>query len=458
MADRYLTIDEFLAEAEQRNCPISYRTLRYYASLGLLPSATMLKDKSGRAKGHYPATGLLKLEIIFALQKRGLSLQQIEGVFTHILSDCPDEAHQEKLEHWLRNICQGGMLPMLYELSPLMGDTLREQVANMLLTSNLEPIASELRDIRLTATTRTGQNFSRYFFIAEEKLEIANIFFWDLAGLAELLSAAAYQREGWHATSLPQVRTWLHGRSNWAPQDFLMAKYEGKPVACVGLHRPWNLRLLGKAEIFGPIVHPEFRHLSIGDKLLTRVTSYALGLGIKQLLLPVPGGKLEELDLNELTIERFGTKVKMHGFDYSLRTATLPTSTSRIVPLSGDPGRRYLHELLRPEPQQETAAAQAIADATMPGWVAITPDGVAAAISWLNTLDRQLLLAYSDTATEDELTGVLSKSLDTARLKGMQAVTCFIPDKLQGEWLDKFGVQARYEQQIYEIATAKPGH
>lgn len=457
MSDRYLTIDEFLKEAEQCGCPISYRTLRFYSSLGLLPSATMIRDKSGRAKGHYPITALMKLELVFALQKRGLSLQQIDDIFSHILANSSGEEAHQQLMDWRERICQGGMLPLLYELSPLIGDTLREQLANMLRAHKLEPIASELRDIRLTTTTRTGQSFSRYFFIADERLEIANIFFWDLAGLAELLNAAAYQRDGWHTTSLPQVRTWLHGRSNWAPQDFLMAKYEGKPVGCIGLHRPWHLRLVDQAEIFGPVVHPEFYRLGIGAKLLSKITDYAAGLGIRQLLLPILDGDPASLDLSEGLMQQNLGRMTDEGAVYALRTSPLPSVSCRTAPLSGDPGKRYLHALLHPEFHQENAAAQAVADATMPGWVAITGDGTPAAIAWLNSLDRQVLLASNSEVEDDELAAVLAKALDSARLKGMQSVSCFISDRLHGEWLDKFSVQETHHLRTFSLTVDKPG-
>lgn len=433
MADiTYLTIDEFLQQAEDQSTPISYRTLRYYSSLGLLPPATMLKDKGGRARGHYPSTALLRLALIYELQQRDINLQQIQSALQYITAGYDsDKAEEEKqLRRWLDQLRQQGVLPLLLELNPTVGDQVREQLVEMLLAADITPLSSSLRDIRLTANTNSGQPLSRYFYLAPDGLEIENVFFWDLSRLVDLLNSAASLDRHLKSITLAQARAWLHGRTNWSQQDFFMAKYEGRPVACIGLHRPWPERLVANAQVFGPIVHPEFRGLGLGEQLLKRMLSHAASLELESIEIETsPELRDGAIDCNAADLQQLGFAPKGSGERLQLQTATpnLEPAPGTALPLTAQPGKNFVSSFFKLGSKADSLISQAVFDSTMPVWGALTSAHRPVAIAWLNSLDRQIILRTNQEASSHLIASLLAKVVETARLKGMSQLELFVP-------------------------------
>ena len=247
-----LTINDLLALTAEQGNPVSYRTLRYYSSLGLIASAAMQKDSGGHTRGFYPASTTDRIAIINLLQAHGLKLQQIGNALEFILRDQDTEDETAALGKWRQTLLKDGYMPLLYDLLPVVGENLRNQLVDMLLSAGISTTISALKDVRLTLTSRSGRTVSRRFFIAPELLEVSQLNFWDLPELAELLAKMPATLAAPH--SLIQVRAWLHGRTDWEPQNFWLARYEQQAVGCSGLHQPWPLQLRAEALLFGPVV------------------------------------------------------------------------------------------------------------------------------------------------------------------------------------------------------------
>lgn len=89
----WLTVDAF---AKQHG--ITVRTLRYYASLGLIPAP----ERRGRSAYYGPAHGA-HLDLVFQLQQRGMSMAGIAKAVAPIASDASEEdltVHQAMLSTW----------------------------------------------------------------------------------------------------------------------------------------------------------------------------------------------------------------------------------------------------------------------------------------------------------------------------------------------------------------------
>lgn len=91
--DDWCTVDEFA-----RRHGVTVRTLRYYASLGLLPPP----DRRGRFAYYGPAHAA-RLTLVLQLQERGMSMSGIERAVAPISDDATAEdltVHQAMLSTW----------------------------------------------------------------------------------------------------------------------------------------------------------------------------------------------------------------------------------------------------------------------------------------------------------------------------------------------------------------------
>lgn len=437
-----LTIDQVLSAAAAAGCPLSYRTLRYYSSLNLIATAKMQKDQDGRVRGFYPASTVDRLAIIDRLQRQGLNLQQINQALNFALAGGEPDTESAALREWRQSLMEQPGLPLLYDLLPVIGEGLRQQLVELLQSAGIPPNSSALRDARLTMTARSGQVVSRVCYLAEELLSFCQLNFWELPLLAELLAALP-------GTELPrtlsQVRSWLHGRTDWNLRQFWLSRYDQRLVGCCGLQQPWPLQLAGDALLFGPVVQPEFSGLCIEPGLLRTAIREAKALALRRLLwisaesCPPPS--------------HWQQQWRPSGQLLRYTLAAVPEADSaetEVVSLATCPSGSQLAELFPTAPL--AARQQATGDATSPGWALLAADGQAVACIWLNLPDRQLWLA-SSSADQPGLSRLLQAALVEAHRRQLGQVSLWLPESSS---LTLPGQPEAWS--VYSLELQQPGH
>lgn len=443
MAESMLTREQLLAQLSEQGVEVSYRTLRYYSSLGLIPNATMQRDADGRSRGHYPETTADCVAIILLLQARELNLQQIKESLQFIRSQAT-ESRVEAVREWRRRIADTGSLPLLYELIPQFGDGLRRHLAHMLCAAGLPPVIDSLQQVRLSLTAPTGTAVDRLLFVTDDSLAVNQLNFWELSELTELLSRTSDNER--HRT-LIQVRTWLQGRNDWALEDFWLARYRRRPVGCLGLHRPWPLRLLSTAMIFGPLIEAEYSALGIEQRLLAKASERARALGLTSLFLRIDEEASISIDWQSL-----GLNVAGQG-----HSCLVPTAAAKTVSMASvQPLQSSLLAVLFPE-KPPILLTQAATDASTPGWALLNAHGQPVAAIWLNTADQEIWLHQSATwdNRQAELPALLETVKSAARAKGVFHLRLWLPDEVQLP-----GILERQKQTVLRLDLPKeqPDH
>lgn len=441
MPESMLTREELLAQLSAQSFEVSYRTLRYYSSLGLIPNPALQKGADGRSRGYYPESTVDVAAMIMLMQARGLNLQQIKDALQHIRTQSDHAAGA--IAEWRKQMAETGSLPLLYELLPQLGEDLRRHLVEMLRLAGLPPIANSLQQVRLSVVTQNGETANRLLLIPHGAVQVSQLNFWELPELTDLLSRTSNDER---RRTLIQVRTWLQGRNDWALESFWLVRCQRRPVGCLGLQRPWPLRLQSAGLIYGPLVEPEYAALGIAETLLSQVRTRAQALGLGSLRIAVDEGSLAGGSWLPSDFQAIG-----QGRDCLISTVQGKyTGNASIQPLQVN-----LLRVLFPN-QPPILLTQASTDGTTPGWVLQDNDGVPVAAAWLSLADQEILIHYpgSWAAHEVGLAALLETAKSAARAKGLFHLRVWLPLDAKPT-----GIVEQQEKTLYrlDLQNSEPG-
>ncbi len=432
-----LTREELLACLDAQGIHISYRTLRYYSSLGLIRNPAMQKGADGHSRGYYPESTADCVAIVSQLQAHGLNLQQIKDAIEHIMAAADGQA--ETIGTWRKQIAETGHLPLLYELLPQLGDELRRHLVEMLCAVGLPPVATSLQQVRLSLIAPNGETANRLLLIPDGSLQVSQLNFWELPELTELLARTTNDDR---RRTLIQVRTWLQGRNDWALENFWLVRCQRRPVGCLGLQRPWPLRLQSAGMVYGPLVEPEYAALGVAETLMSQARSRAQALGLSSLQIALHEDALAANDWLPT-----GFQVAWRGHDCLISTAQARIAGSaNVQPLQVN----FLRALFPTQPP--ILLTQASTDGTTPGWVLLDDDGAPVAAAWLSLADQEILVHYPGNWVlhETGLAALLETAKAAARTKGLFHLRVRLP--LEAKLT---GIVEQQESTIYWLAPEK---
>ena len=246
--------EEFLRMARQQGIDINHRTLRLYASQGLLPHATVRNLASGGRSGFYPRDVLQTLFLIGLLKERGHTLKEIQAM----LGRLAEVARQRNVPPTVIHAELAMNLEGAAEPAALAGKDYWRPVSRL--------VAEEL--------IRRGRR------AGHEDIEAIELIV-HLKGTAEKLPVLLYLslEDGAFRPPRPEERAQLREfiPEGWAgdPADALLAEWEGRPIGFAALaagglvHRPGHMTMVG------PFVRPGFRNQGVGGRLLEHLAARA---------------------------------------------------------------------------------------------------------------------------------------------------------------------------------------
>ncbi|HEY3314168.1 MAG TPA: GNAT family N-acetyltransferase [Bacillota bacterium] len=267
-AQSLIPTEDFIKIARQQGIDINHRTLRLYASQGLLPHAVVRNLAAGGRSGFYPQDVLQTLFLISLLKERGHTLKDIQGLLGRLGEVARQRGVPPTVVHAdLAMTFEGGD-----EIEPLAGKDywrpISRLVAEELVRRGRRAGQEDIESIELVVRLRDS----------DEELPIL---------LYLSLEDVAFRRLG--ADDREQLTAFIAGWTH--PEDLedgLIAEWSGLVLGYGELDSNGIPQLPGRLTIAGPYVRPGYRGQGIGSKLLQALLSKASerGAAVAEMTIP----------------------------------------------------------------------------------------------------------------------------------------------------------------------------
>lgn len=250
--------EQFIKMARQQGIDINHRTLRLYASQGLLPHAFVKNLPSGGRSGFYPRDVLQTLFLIALLKERGHTLKDIQGMLGRLEEVAVQRAVPATVVHAeLAMSLEGG-------------------AENTVLSHKdyWRPISRLVAEELIRRGRRAGQEdieaIELVVHLRDSAEELPVLLYLSMADVdfrrprpEDRLRLREFTPEGWTGPL----------------DDGLVAEWSGQPIGFGALVSDGSVHRPGHLAIYGPFVHPGYRGQGIGGRLLDSLTEMARDRG-----------------------------------------------------------------------------------------------------------------------------------------------------------------------------------
>ncbi len=283
----WLTASQLIRAAAARGIPITARTLRLYASMGLIPRPQVRPGAAGGRTGYYSPRVLDLLAVVEKLKDSGRSLEQAKEFLDRLTevarlagrdpldvqAEALDAITTEDSSHKLTSSSRSSFA----FLRSLGGRVTAEMVKHGVLTGE------NVTGMDLVIQIRDNETVSIPLYLDPDALETKNpTTEADDRRLASVVSAYYAEVDGQPADiwSPEVVRRWLETTYDMSRSNLIMATRPSGPVVgfvALGVE-PERLRA-GQVRLEGPYSVPEYRGQGIGAHLLRLAEDRARALG-----------------------------------------------------------------------------------------------------------------------------------------------------------------------------------
>lgn len=257
-AFQLIPTEQFIKMARQQGIEINHRTLRLYASQGLLPHAVVRNLPSGGRSGFYPRDVLQTLFLIALLKERGHTLKEIQGMLDRLEEVARQRAVPTTVVHAeLAMSLEGG-------------------AENTVLARKdyWRPISRLVAEELIRRGRRAGQEDI-------EAIELVVHLRDSIEELPVLLYLSLDRVDFRRPRPEDRLRLREFVPDSWggALDDGLVAEWSGQPIGFGALAPEGLVHRPGHLAVTGPFVRPGYRSQGIGSRLLESLASMARARG-----------------------------------------------------------------------------------------------------------------------------------------------------------------------------------
>ncbi len=309
----WLSGAELVRLAQAEGLPVTRRTLRFYATLGLLPRpVTGTVSPRGRT-GHFPAAALDSLRLLYRLKEQGYTLERISSLFRRLARQAgrtglPATALHARVSRALPPDGTRGEGPAGAPGSPEqeLWATVAPLVLGALVERGLEPGLEQVTGVDLQVRLEDGGELRLPVHRSLRLVGIRRAGPGDHPRLAEL-TAACWQE------APPPAEPLGRGRAGVEPLQVYLAEVEGTVIGYVGVGLAPERLARGRARLEGPYVEPPARRRGVGSRLLALAEARALAGGARWLTAAVTPGSAGAAFLERAGFRVTGSYCRVRG-------------------------------------------------------------------------------------------------------------------------------------------------